>query len=127
MPQHAPTKYNLLLVDDDPFILEGIGEDLESRGYRVTRVNSGEKAIDVLQRTRFDLVITDQTMPDMTGFELARKLLLIRPGIPVILCTGYSDSLNGEADKDARISRLLLKPFSIREMTEAVTEALKKD
>jgi CheY-like chemotaxis protein len=48
MPEQALTKYNLLLVDDDPFILEGIGEDLEQRGYRVTRVNSGDKAIDLL-------------------------------------------------------------------------------
>ena len=46
MAEPAPHKYNLLLVDDDPFILEGIGEDLEQRGYRVTRVNSGDKAVD---------------------------------------------------------------------------------
>ncbi len=54
--------YNVLLVDDDPFILEGIGEELETQGYRVTRANSGDLAIKILQRSSFDLVITDLVM-----------------------------------------------------------------
>jgi DNA-binding response OmpR family regulator len=64
-------KYNLLLVDDDPIILEGLGEDLENRGYHVTRASSGERAIELLDRSNFDLIITDLVMEKSSGDMLS--------------------------------------------------------
>jgi CheY-like chemotaxis protein len=86
-------KYSLLLVDDDPFILEGIGEDLEQRGYRVTRVNSGDKAIELLQHSAFDLVITDLVMERMDGIQVLKKTKKIDSTTMVIVLTGFGDML----------------------------------
>jgi CheY-like chemotaxis protein len=73
---------------------------------------------------RFDLVITDQTMPEMTGLVLATKLLKERPGLPVILCTGYSENISRETAKETGIREFVMKPASKKEMAEAVRRAL---
>jgi CheY-like chemotaxis protein len=66
-------------------------------------------------------------MPKLTGTELAEEARRLRPGLPVILCTGYSDKLNDKRGSGAHLSRVLLKPFSISEMMTAINQALKKD
>jgi DNA-binding NtrC family response regulator len=126
MPQHAPTKYHLLLVDDDPFILEGIGEDLESRGYRVTRVNSGEKAIDVLQRTRFDLVITDLIMDRTDGIQVLKKSKEIDGTAMVIILTGFGDMLSAIEALRSQADDYMLKPCESAEMFFRVERCLEK-
>ena len=73
---------------------------------------------------RFDLVITDQTMPEMTGVVLATKLLKVRPDLPIILCTGYSESVSTETAKEAGIREFVMKPASKKELAEAVHRAL---
>ena len=78
-------KYNLLLVDDDPFILEGIGEDLESNGYQVTCASSGESAIQLLESTHFDLVITDLIMGRTNGIQVLEKAKGLDSDIQVII------------------------------------------
>ena len=65
--------YHLLLVDDDPFILEGIGDDLVSNGYHVTRASSGEAALELLESIQFDLVITDLVMDTTDGIQVLKK------------------------------------------------------
>jgi DNA-binding NtrC family response regulator len=93
MPELSAQKYNLLLVDDDPFILEGIGEDLERHGYHVTRVNSGDRAVELLERTNFDLVITDLVMEHTDGIQVLKKTKEIDANIMVIVLTGFGDML----------------------------------
>jgi CheY-like chemotaxis protein len=73
---------------------------------------------------RYDIVITDMTMPKMTGEALARKLLLIRSDIPVILCTGYSRSMTRERARAVGIREFALKPLSIRELAQTVRRVL---
>lgn len=73
---------------------------------------------------RFNLVITDYTMPDMTGVELARRLLQARSDIPIILCTGYNDDISPEKAKKAGIREFLLKPQSKRELDQAIRRIL---
>ena len=126
MPQQAPIKYNLLLVDDDPFILEGIGEDLERRGYRVTRVNSGEKAIDVLQRTRFDLVITDLIMERTDGIQVLKKSKEIDATAMVIILTGFGDMLSAIEALRSQADDYMLKPCESAEMFFRVERCLEK-
>jgi DNA-binding NtrC family response regulator len=72
----------------------------------------------------FDLVITDQTMPKMTGQELSQQILKIRPGIPIILCTGFSELIDEGIAKKIGISEYLKKPISMRSLHESLRKAL---
>jgi DNA-binding NtrC family response regulator len=119
-------KYHLLLVDDDPFILEGIGDHLESNGYQVTRTSSGEMAVKLLESKDFDLVITDLVMESTDGIKVLQKTKLLNPHIQVIILTGYGDinsaieALRNQADD------YLLKPCDSQEMIFRVKNCLEK-
>ena len=76
------------------------------------------------QPERFDLVITDMTMPKMTGIDLSRDMLKIRPDIPIILCTGFSEKIGPEKSQAMGIRQVLAKPVLIRDLTEAIRKAL---
>ena len=119
-------KYNLLLVDDDPFILEGIGQDLENNGYQVTRTSSGETAVDLLESDHFDLVITDLVMDQTDGIQVLKKTKELNSDIQVIILTGFGDmdsaikALRNQADD------FLLKPCESQEMLFRVKNCLEK-
>ncbi len=76
-------KYKILLVDDDPLVLKLIGQQLESEGYKVTRAESGEKAIKVLEKDTFELVITDLVMEEVNGFEIVKS---VKENVVMVLC-----------------------------------------
>jgi len=99
---------------------------LESLGYKVEVRTSPIEALEAFkaQPDKFDLVITDMTMPNMTGDELAKELMSIRPDIPIILCTGFSERINKEKAKEMGIQKLIMKPIVQRELAEAVRKAL---
>jgi YesN/AraC family two-component response regulator len=71
---------------------------------------------------KFDILVTDQTMPRMTGFELARKTLQIRPHLPIILCTGYSNLVDEEAAKQAGIRGFIMKPLTKKSLAELLAK-----
>ena len=93
-------------------------ERLTRLGYEVVGTTSSLEALEIFKKEprRFHLVITDYTMPHMTGVDLARRLLKIREDIPIILCTGYNDSISPDKAKKAGIRQFLLKPQSNREL-----------
>jgi CheY-like chemotaxis protein len=94
-------------------------------GYTVVAKRSGREALEAFREDRaFDLVITDQTMPEMTGVMLAAELLKLRPDLPVILFTGYSESVSRETAQEVGIREFLMKPLSKRELAGAVRRAL---
>jgi DNA-binding response OmpR family regulator len=126
MPEHPQKKYNLLLVDDDPFILEGIGEELEGRGYDVTRVNSGEKALDELQRRHFDLVITDLIMERTDGIQVLKRSKEIDATAMVIILTGFGDMLSAIDALRNQADDYMLKPCESSEMFFRVERCLEK-
>lgn len=126
MTEPAVKKYNLLLVDDDPFILEGIGEDLESRGYQVTRVNSGEKAVEMLQRISFDLVITDLVMERTDGIQVLKISKEIDATVMVIILTGFGDMLSAIEALRNQADDYMLKPCESSEMFFRVERCLEK-
>ncbi|MBU2515363.1 response regulator [bacterium] len=117
---------NILLVDDEAAIAELIKEMLEEQGYRVTERTSSLEALEVFrsQNGKFDLVISDMTMPNMTGVELTRELLKIRPDLPVILCTGFSELINEGQIEALGIRKLLMKPASRLQLCQAIREIL---
>ncbi|MDR3556299.1 MAG: ATP-binding protein [Syntrophobacteraceae bacterium] len=119
-------KEHILLVDDEARLANAVQLMLERLGYRVSLCRDGMHALDVFSShpESYDLVITDQTMPHMTGFQLARKLIEIRPRIPILLCTGFCDSSTQERAKALGIRNVLMKPLSIQQMAETIRRAL---
>ncbi|MGD0229026.1 MAG: GAF domain-containing protein [Syntrophorhabdales bacterium] len=116
----------VLFVDDEEAIVEMGRELLEELGYRVTTRTSSVDALAALKTdpTAYDLIMTDQTMPEMTGLELVRKVLALRPDMPVILCTGFSHLVNADQAKAAGISAFVMKPLTKREIARTIREVL---
>jgi signal transduction histidine kinase/ActR/RegA family two-component response regulator len=116
----------ILLVDDEPQIVDMEKQLLEKLGYRVTARTSSTEALETFasQPDQFDLVITDMTMPQMTGDRLARQIWTIRPGIPVILCTGYSEMISEDKAASMGIRKFILKPAEKDELAAAIRNAL---
>jgi len=117
----------ILLVDDEEPVLWSERKMLEDLGYKVTAKTSGTEALEVFrsQPNTFDLVITDQIMPGMTGSELSRELLRFRGNIPIILCTGFSETIDEERAKALGIREFAMKPFTTGEMAETIRRVLK--
>ena len=120
---------SILVVDDEPSLTQLIAGMLKSLGYRVEVARNGEEALQMFQRdpAAFDLVLTDQTMPRMTGGELARATMEIRPGLPVILCTGFSKSMPADRAKELGIAAYLVKPIAKRTLAETVRDVLDRE
>jgi len=117
---------HILLVDDEKPLADIGRLMLERQGYRVTTRTSSIEALELFKAKadHFDLVLTDLMMPNMTGLELARELLKIRPDIATILCTGFSENLTEETLHAAGIRALLLKPMTAHELAHAVRKVL---
>jgi signal transduction histidine kinase/CheY-like chemotaxis protein len=105
-------KEHIMLIDDEKLLVEMGKKMLERLGYTVMALTDSHTALEVFSASPddFDLIITDQTMPDMTGLELAKEMLKKRPSLPIILCTGYSSHVNEEIAKQYGIRKFLYKP-----------------
>ena len=117
---------HILVIDDEKEIRDICRMMLGHLGYTVTTLGRPEEALGLLAdaRPRIDLVITDQTMPRLTGAELTAAIRRDFPGLPVILCTGYSDRLNYDLAREAGACDLLMKPVDLRGLGAAVRAAL---
>ncbi|MCK4837920.1 MAG: response regulator, partial [Desulfobulbaceae bacterium] len=135
IPLHPETEINqaiptgnemILVIDDEDFIVNFEQLALEEFGYRVTATTSSVEALEIFseQPENFDLIITDMTMPTMTGAELAQKILAARPEIPIILCTGFSELINEQKAKAIGIREYIMKPIIISEIALAVRRVL---
>jgi CheY-like chemotaxis protein len=116
----------ILFVDDEKSIADLGKEMLERLGYRVlVRTSSVEALMAFRARPKdFDIVVTDKTMPNMTGFELAEQLKQIRPDIPIILCTGFSESAELRRAGDVGITEMIMKPLVMSDLAGTVREVL---
>jgi signal transduction histidine kinase/ActR/RegA family two-component response regulator len=116
----------ILVVDDDPAIAGLEKKILERLGYTVTMMVNSPDALNVFihDPAAFDLVITDMSMPDMTGAQLAESMLAVRPDIPVIVCTGFSEKINEQIARDIGIKGFLMKPIVISQLACMVRSAL---
>jgi PAS domain S-box-containing protein len=120
---------SILVVDDEEAITHLERRILEKLGYRVTEFTASEEALQAFRAAPegFDLVITDMTMPKLNGDELAREVLRIRPGMPIIICTGFSGLIDPEKAKAMGISEFMLKPVEKAELARAVRRVLDGD
>ena len=116
----------ILFVDDETILADVGREMLEGIGYEVVAVTSSTSALEIFhtQPDRFDLVITDMTMPVMTGKDLIEELLRIRPNIPTILCTGFSEFITDKEAKGLGISDFLMKPISLKNLAKSIRSVL---
>jgi len=117
---------SVLFVDDEGHLVEVMGQVLSALGYRVTTVRESRNALRLFRENpeSFDLIITDMTMPDMTGAELAREILRFRPQTPIILCTGYSELISEEEALRMGIRRFLMKPLFMGDVAREIRAVL---
>ncbi|MCK5322649.1 MAG: CHASE2 domain-containing protein [Desulfobulbaceae bacterium] len=116
----------ILFIDDEEALVHMGKRILNYLGYDVTATTNCHEALELFRQQphAFDLVITDQTMPHMTGIKLAEELLRLRPDIPVILCTGFSQTVSTEKIKKAGIRELALKPLTINDIAQTIRRVL---
>jgi signal transduction histidine kinase/ActR/RegA family two-component response regulator len=119
----------ILLVDDEEQIVKMSGSMLRHLGYSVVGLTDSEEALRIFAETpgKFDLVITDQTMPGLTGGELAARLLEIRPEILIILCTGFSEQMTEERAKTMGIRDYIMKPLTLHDLAFRIRTVLDRD
>ena len=118
----------ILFIDDEKDIVDIGCQMLDKLGYDVTGVAGSIEALEMFKQDpqKFDLIITDLSMPSMTGDRLAGEFIDIRPGLPVLLCTGFSDSFDAPKAPSLGIRKLLMKPLAMNILAEAVREILDK-
>jgi len=122
-----PNGHERVLFIDDEEGLAAIGQEILTRlGYKVKSKTSSTEALAMLRidPSQFDLVITDQTMPDITGIELAKEVLALRPDMPVILCTGFSHIVDEGSARAAGIKAFVMKPLTRREIAKTIRKVL---
>ncbi|MGD8846153.1 MAG: response regulator [Desulfobacteraceae bacterium] len=117
---------SILFVDDEAALVKLATQLLEKSGYRVVGQNNPLEALELFKSdpNQFDLVITDMTMPYMTGNQLAKALQAIRPDLPIIMCTGYSEKISSEKAQMMGIQAFLRKPLSYHDLTHNVRKAI---
>ncbi len=123
----SQTGFERILFIDDEEMLAKMGKTmLERLGYRVTVETSSLEALKIIQNQpdRFDLIITDQTMPGMTGSDLAQHILQIRPEMPIILCTGFSNQISEKEAKPYGIKGFAFKPLAKKDLSDLVRKVL---
>ncbi len=115
----------ILLVDDEPTLMEMGTSLLERLGYKVTSQTDSVKALEIFRSSpdKFDLVITDYTMPNLTGMDLAKEVRRVRPDMPIMLCTGFSEKITPDSVKELGLG-FLMKPYGMRQMSEAIRKIL---
>lgn len=118
----------ILVVDDEPLLCEMIESLLVNPGYSVTATTSSVHAPETFRKSphEFDLVLTDQTMPAMSGLELARNLFEIQPNLPVILTTGYIHQVDESIANAKGLAGYLMKPVRKKALADIIRKALRK-
>ena len=115
-----------MLVDDEETVVDLARELLMSIGYKVSAFTKSLEALDAFSAApdSFDIIVTDHTMPELIGTDLAKRAQAIRPDIPVIIVTGFAGATLAEADSDEGIADIVLKPFSRRQLDNAIRRTL---
>ncbi len=121
-------KERILFVDDEKALIDLGKQMLERLGYKVVSRTSSVEALEAFRADphKFDLVITDMTMPNMTGDELAEEIMALRPDIPIVLCTGFSLRITEEQAKKMGIREFVMKPLVMSDLAKTIRKVLDK-
>ena len=119
----------ILLIDDEIVVIQSLQRILSRLGYQVQTMASGTAALEALSEApgRYDIVVTDQTMPGLTGEALAHEIFKIRPGLPIILCSGYIQESKSKRCGKNSIREFLPKPFNPEDLARTIRRVLEKD
>ncbi|MCF8089197.1 MAG: response regulator, partial [Desulfotignum sp.] len=116
----------ILMVDDEPSLVKMVTQILERFGYEVIGKTSSTEVLEVFKENpeRFDLVITDMAMPDMSGERMAQEIIQVRYDMPIIICTGHSDCMDENRAMELGIKAFIMKPIGMAELTKIVRKVL---
>src|SRR5580765_2130003 len=114
---------DVLAVDDEPAVLDLLGDIIETLGHRVTRYASASAALAAVQPGRYDLVLTDLGMPGMSGWEFSRALRAVDPNVPLAWITGWGEELVGDASRRDGADAIVAKPFTIEDVKKLLALA----
>jgi|SRR5436190_22689988 len=118
-----PSK-KILVVDDEPFVCDAVKMMLVFDGHDVQTANSGKEALELVNKEKFDLIITDFAMPQMKGDELATLIKARTPGQPVIMITAYAEMLQSSGNPLAGVDEIISKPFLLDDLREALAKVV---
>jgi CheY-like chemotaxis protein len=123
-----PTTGRVLFVDDEELLVALADRALQSKGYDVEAYSSPRLALEAFRRRphAYDVLLTDLTMPTMTGLELTREVLALRPDLPVVLCSGFTDEATRIAARKAGIHGIATKPLDVAQIGELIRAALRR-
>ena len=129
IPKLPTGNEHVLLVDDEKIMIDSVGAMLKYLGYKVTARTSSVEALEAFRAKpkEYDLVITDMTMPNMRGDELTCQLISIRPDIPVVLCTGFSEMISEEKAEAIGVREFVMKPIIMKDMANTIRKVLDED
>jgi DNA-binding NtrC family response regulator len=116
----------ILFVDDEQSIAKLQSKALGRLGYRVVSMTDSREALELFRKSplAYDLIVTDMTMPHLTGDKLAAEIMALRPGIPIIVCTGFNRWISEESADRQGISAFLMKPYTLSNLSDAIRSAL---
>jgi CheY-like chemotaxis protein len=125
--QGGSYRQRILFVDDDVTLVSVGEKTLQHLGHSVTAVSSGKRALDMFREdpAAFDMLITDQVMPEMTGLELIAGVRDVRPDMPVIICTGLSDFCDDEKMTELGANAIVMKPMKQVNISEAIDAVMR--
>lgn len=116
----------ILVVDDEPLVCDSVKRMLAVDGYQVETAISGEAALTLFQKGRFDLTIVDYEIPGMNGDELAAALKTLNPSQPVVMITAYPETMAASGNPLLGVDLVVAKPFDLQELRRAVAKLLTK-
>lgn len=122
----VPKKAKVLVIEDEHTLREALQDIFATLGVKATLVASGREGIALFEREAFDIVITDLGMPEISGYEVARRIRSMRPEVPLVLITGWGDQIDLEKARDNGIDCVLTKPFRIEQVTKVIAGLLKR-
>ncbi len=126
VPDFPTNMYTILFVDDEVGIVKMAELMLKSMGYNAVVTNRSTQALEIFKQDpdKYDVLITDQVMPELTGAELTQQILDIRPDLPIILCTGFSESLTAEKAAEIGIREIIMKPIEMSELSRSINRVI---
>lgn len=114
----------ILVAEDNPAVREFVERSLQTLGAKVVGAADGQRALDVLAREAFDVLVTDIVMPNVDGIALALKAVRLYPDLRIVMISGYAQERMRAHNLEALVHRIIAKPFSLEEICEAVKDAL---
>jgi signal transduction histidine kinase/CheY-like chemotaxis protein len=122
----APRSLSMLVVEDDPWVGDVVVRGFTPEGHKVDVAMNGREGLDRFRGARYDVIITDRAMPEMSGYELAAAIRQTNPSVPIIMLTGFADAMGAEGKRPSDIDRVVGKPVTLARLREIVFDVVRQ-